>query len=255
MKGLKKFKEENGHVIDGQWYPRVTKILSIKSKPQLYHYYAKAESFQEAEDAKDKSAEEGTLIHNTIEEWLKNKETIIPEEIVPSVDAFKDFYYNIKPEIIAIEEEFVHPTHRYSGTADLVAKIDNKFYLLDIKTGKSIYKDYRLQTAAYVDALPYDFVGRMIIRLAQYYQCNHCTARLFNKGGMPSVSIPYDENNKSAYGEAKMCEHEWGDMVGEVEVEEFDNQEQDFKAFLACKELWEWENREMLEAVHYLSTE
>ena len=45
------FKQQNGYDIDGVWYPRVTKIMSIKAKPALYRYYGEAESFKAAQAA------------------------------------------------------------------------------------------------------------------------------------------------------------------------------------------------------------
>ena len=61
------FKEASGYTIDGAWYPRVTKIVSIKAKPALLRFYAEAENFKAAQAVTEKSAEEGTLIHETIE--------------------------------------------------------------------------------------------------------------------------------------------------------------------------------------------
>src|SRR5260221_353122 len=44
-----KFMEENGYHIEGTWYPRVTKIVSIKSKPALYWVYGEAGSYKARE--------------------------------------------------------------------------------------------------------------------------------------------------------------------------------------------------------------
>ena len=60
---LEQFRTANGYDIDGVWYPRVTAIVGIKAKPALYRFYAGHKSFASAEAMKNKSAEEGTLIH------------------------------------------------------------------------------------------------------------------------------------------------------------------------------------------------
>jgi hypothetical protein len=52
--------------------------------------------------------------------------------------------------------------------------------------------------------------------------------------------------------EDNSCNHEFGDIVGEWELKEFDNPEEDFKGFLHCKGLWEWENRDFLKEIGYL---
>jgi len=78
-------KMSSGYEIDGFWYPRVTKIVGIKAKPALYHFYAKMQNFAEGERIKQQSAKEGTLIHETIEDILLGKEPDIPESIEPSI--------------------------------------------------------------------------------------------------------------------------------------------------------------------------
>ena len=39
------FKSQCGYEINGHWYPRVTKIVDIKSKPALYRFYGAAASY------------------------------------------------------------------------------------------------------------------------------------------------------------------------------------------------------------------
>ena len=46
FKDLNDFKEQCGYTIDGDWYPRVTKIVTIKAKPALYYYYGEAKSYR-----------------------------------------------------------------------------------------------------------------------------------------------------------------------------------------------------------------
>ena len=52
-KDLNEFKSANGYDIDGTWYPRVTAIVGIKSKPALYRFYADQKSFAAAEAMRD----------------------------------------------------------------------------------------------------------------------------------------------------------------------------------------------------------
>ena len=61
-KNIDEFKDANGYTIDGVWYPRVTKIVGIKSKPALYRYYGEAKSYKSAQEATEQSAKEGTMI-------------------------------------------------------------------------------------------------------------------------------------------------------------------------------------------------
>jgi hypothetical protein len=57
----------------------------------------------------------------------------------------------IKP--VFIESVVFSRTHRYAGTADLLAWAHGHLTLVDFKTAKAIYPEYRLQVAAYIRAV------------------------------------------------------------------------------------------------------
>ncbi|OGN05559.1 MAG: hypothetical protein A2831_03370 [Candidatus Yanofskybacteria bacterium RIFCSPHIGHO2_01_FULL_44_17] len=234
------FKKATGYEIDGVWYPRVTSIVSIKAKPALYHFYAGQASFAAGEAVKAKSAEEGTLLHETVEAILKGEDSPIPDSVAPAVSAFLDF--KKQNEIIPqqIEARIISKKHHYAGTLDCLAELNGQLGVLDIKTSYAIYRDYGIQTAAYVEALSeapsMPSLKRWILRLDQARHCiKGCGSKMREKGG--NIKI------RPAKGvAAARCPHVWGDLLGEVELKELPGQEQDIKAFLASKALWEWEN-------------
>ncbi|MEK7187398.1 MAG: hypothetical protein AAB691_00960 [Patescibacteria group bacterium] len=245
---IENFKEVCGYTIDGAWYPRVTKILSIKAKPALYRYYGEAASYKAAQDVTEKSAEEGTLVHEVSQAILLGQNPEVPVSIKPSIDAFKAFLVekNIQTSPEYIERRIVHYDHRYAGTIDAMALIDGQFGVMDIKTSQGIYRDYNLQTAAYMDALKHEFnlQNRWILRIDQIQFCNRCRATRRTKGGREKV-----KNNGS-----KACpsgEHDWSEVRGQIELKEFPLWEDDFQAFLGAKRLWEWENDYWLKRVGY----
>src|SRR3989344_4139397 len=237
------FKEGNGYTIDGIWYPRVTSIVSIKAKPALYMFYAGLPDYKTGEAIKAKSAEEGTLIHETVEAILRKDPVGIPESIRPAVSAFLDFYN--KNDLVAhkIEERVVSKKHGYAGTMDVLADLNGKVGVLDIKTSVSIYRDYSIQTSAYIEALKEDTnlppLTRWILRVNQLKKCLKCPATFRDKGGREKIR-----------GEKFQCEHEWGPMQGEYEFKELTSFEDDIKAFLACKDLWTWENEYWLKKIY-----
>jgi hypothetical protein len=47
--------------------------------------------------------------------------------------------------------------------------------------------------------------------------------------------------------------HAWDEARGTVELKEIPARYADFAAFLGAKQLWEWENEEMLRQIGYLS--
>ena len=240
---IENFKNANGYTVDDIWYPRVTSILDIKAKPALYKYYASLPDFETGEAIKIKSAEEGTLVHETVEAILKKEPVVIPDAIKPAISAFMDFYG--RNEFIAhkTEERLISKKHRYAGTMDVLAELNGKLGVLDIKTSMAIYRDYSIQTSAYVEALKEDQamppLTSWILRIDQARHCLKCPAAIRDKGGRDKIR-----------GEKMRCEHEWGPTKGEVELKELNTFESDIKAFLACKSLWEWENEYWLRKIN-----
>jgi hypothetical protein len=242
-KDINTFKSDCGYEIDGIWYPRVTSIVGIKAKPALYQFYAALPDFATGEAIKAKSAEEGTLIHETIEAILRKDAVAIPDSIKPAMSAFMKFYS--QNEIVAhkIEERVVSSKHHYAGTMDVLAEINGKLGVLDIKTSVAIYRDYSMQTSAYIEALRENPnmppLTRWILRIDQSKRCLNCYATLREKGGREKIRR--DKGN---------CEHQWGPLRGEYEIKEITTFEDDIKAFLACKDLWSWENKSWLDKIY-----
>ena len=241
------FKQKNGYEIEGAWFPRVTKILEIKSKPALENFFREMGSFENAENVKNRSAVEGSLVHATVQKLTIGEAVDIPEEIQPAVAAFQAFNEErqifFHPEFV--ERQVWSGRHRYAGTVDALAEIDGKFGVLDIKTSTGFYPEYNLQTAAYVEALreyevkraldlPREIETRWILRIDQHRVCQKCASRLRKKGGRSKV------RNGKSNGTARCLEgeHDWGKLVGEVELKEFPYFYKDIKAFLAAKTLW-----------------
>lgn len=243
------YKEQNGYTIDGIWYPRVTRIVSIKAKPALYHFYGAAASYKSAQESTQKSAEEGTMVHEAVEAIMLGKNPVVDPLIQPSVDGYLEFIEskNLQTAPEWVERRIKHMDHRYAGTIDALALMDGKFGVLDIKTSQGIYRDYNLQTSAYMEALLEDFPNlqtRWILRIDQQQVCTVCGATRRTKGGREKIK-------KARRG--KPCEtHTWGEMKGLVELQEFPFWKSDFQAFLGAKSLWEWENEDWLKRVGYL---
>lgn len=255
------FKEQNGYVINDVWFPRVTRILEVKSKPALDLFFKEMGHYDAAEAVKNKSAEEGSLVHDTIQRLTIGEKIDIPESIRPAVEAFLEFNEErqifFHPEFI--ERQVWSDMHRYAGTVDALASIDGKFGVLDIKTSTGFFPEYNLQTAAYVQALqedrvkktlllPRDIETRWILRINQHRVCNRCGATLREKGGRKKI-----RNGKSKKKfPCEVVEHDWADTIGEIELREFPYFYYDIKAFNAAKILWEWENSYWLRNLGYL---
>ena len=249
---VEKFKELCGYEIDGFWYPRVTKIVEIKAKPALYHFYANMANFAAGEKVKKQSAEEGTMIHEAVEAILTGGKPEIDPSITPSIIAFAEFIEkkNIQVDRDFVEHRLVNFEHRYAGTLDAIAMIDGKLGILDIKTSQEIYRDYNLQTSAYIAAMR-DIVKkietRWILRIDQAKACLTCGASLRTKGGKEKIRTAKYRGASCPEGQ-----HEWSETRGIIELKEFPYWKEDFDAFLGAKKLWEWENDGWLRKVGYL---
>jgi hypothetical protein len=251
-RGAEEFKQENGYEVEGAWYPRVTKIASIKAKPSLLYYYAQAPDFQTAKNSIDEAAKEGTLVHEAAEAILLGREPNVPAVIAPAIAAFRNFLEerHIKTQPEFVERRIVHKFHRYAGTVDALATIDNKFGVLDIKTSQSIYRDYDLQTAAYVEALHSEFENletRWILRVDQLEKCDRCSSVRRTKGGRIRI-----RRNGGGFVCGELS-HSWRDPQGIVELKEIPYSYRDFEGFLGAKKLWEWENENWLKEIGYLA--
>lgn len=240
-----------GYEIDGIWYPRVTKIVEIKSKPALYKFYGELENFDQGEQIKKISAKEGTLIHETVEKILQGQKVDIAPSIEPAIKSFYDFFKKNKITVYSkyVEKRIFDPEHRYAGTIDALAFINGKIGILDIKTSQSIYRDYNLQTAAYFNALKKTLPKiqtRWILRIDQSQVCLKCGAIMRFKGGRKKIRTYQVENP------CKEHLHQWSELKGDIELKEFSEWQGDFEAFLGAKKLWEWENEFWLKKIGYL---
>lgn len=257
------FKNANGYVIGDVWYPRVTSILNIKAKPALYRFYAELDNFAAGEKIKKQSADEGTRVHEAAEAILTGQEPTIANDIAPAIEAFQKFTEerNVQVDPDWVEKRVVNENERYAGTIDAVALIDGKLGLLDIKTSQAIYRDYTLQLAAYFPPLQErlrNLQTRWILRVDQIQTCAKCGATRRVKGGREKIKGPWPMNtgvnpaNRAGWVNHKTCEHEWGDVLGHVELQEFPYWQEDYSAFLGAKKLWEWEHAKMLKEIGYL---
>ncbi len=268
FKDAEHFKSVSGHEVNGVWFPRVTKILDVKAKPALEFFLKEMESYSAAEDIKNKSAEEGSLVHSVVQKVAVNEPVEIPKEIEPAVEGFRKFSgeKNIFFHPDFVERSIWSEKNRYAGTVDALCTIGGKFGVLDIKTSPSFYPEYNLQTAAYFSALnefevkralslPREVETRWILRINQHKVCSKCGATLREKGGRSKVRNGKSGTNGSRPKGVSPCkaeEHNWGKVTGDIELKEYPYYFKDVRAFLAAKTLWEWENDYWLRQVGYL---
>jgi len=134
-----------------QWVPSVTSILSVADKGEYFHkWLANQGGWENACKVRDEAAKRGTIVHEISEDLLNGEEVILDAgpEIVKRVMCLEQWYNDYEPEIIMQEVMLAFPGIRFAGRFDVLARIDNKNVLIDIKTG-GYYKSHDLQATMY----------------------------------------------------------------------------------------------------------
>ena len=168
----------------GPW-PGVTSITKVLDAPALTYWKMNqvaqaARLIEDREAGKTDAAvnylttlstsamDRGSRIHASIEQILRREPvTIDPrdESAVAGARAWLNAQvreHELRP--LEVEAFLLHETLGYGGTCDLIAELDGEVWLLDWKTGSSVatpdgsvYRDHRLQLAAYANA---EFIAR-----------------------------------------------------------------------------------------------
>ena len=110
----------------------------------------------------------GSRIHAAIEQILRREPLAIDSRDEAAVTGARAWLngqvreHGLRP--LEVEAFLLHETLGYGGTCDLIAELDGEVWLLDWKTGSSVatpdgtvYRDHRLQLAAYANA---EFIAR-----------------------------------------------------------------------------------------------
>lgn len=169
--------------IDGERYPRVTAICAIVANMQLAYWRGRVGN-AEADRVSREATTLGTLVHAQIERFVKQQTescmsgpcgrhpcsgwwAAMDERAIPLVRAYADWHAEHVRTIVACERLTVSRMHRYAGTVDIVAILDDDELpsVIDIKTSNSVGDSWGLQTAAYQLALDEEGTecGRRII--------------------------------------------------------------------------------------------
>jgi len=138
-------------------YPSVTYVLSYYPKGRNFEDWLKKVGYASDFIAK-KAADEGTLVHNLAESYLKGEKIeLMDEDQNPKYDIkiwkmflrFVDFWETSGAELIETEVFLYSDALNIAGTCDLVCKINGEVCVIDIKTSNHLQVTYELQSAIY----------------------------------------------------------------------------------------------------------
>jgi len=120
----------------------VASVGSIIRPETSKHYENVPEKYME------EARKKGSAVHEAIESFLKIGKYEIAEKYDCYVKQFIKWFEKTKPEILSIEKVLF--TKRFWGIADLIVKIKDKVYIIDLKTTSKFYSETTaLQTTGY----------------------------------------------------------------------------------------------------------
>jgi hypothetical protein len=142
---------------NGNYYPSVTYVLGYYPKGKFFENWLKQVGFS-ADFIVKKAAEEGTQVHELCEAYLNGEELnflddrgrpLYNPDVWQMFLRFVEFWELIKPTLIETEVHLFSDILGVAGTCDLVVEINDKLWLLDLKTSNQLQTTYELQTAVY----------------------------------------------------------------------------------------------------------
>lgn len=143
---------------DGNKYPSVTTILNIYPKPEYFWRWKFTNP--DADTIFKEAGKYGSEVHKIIESFIKEKDfdyIDLEEKEKKSIFMFMEWFKKLEEEndveIISCEKMVINHEHKYAGTIDIILKIDNQLWIIDIKTSKGIWNTHKLQLSAYKHAM------------------------------------------------------------------------------------------------------
>lgn len=214
----------------GVYYPSSTTVLEAYPKGPALVEWHKALGFN-ADIILEQAARKGTNVHagidiivngGTLTFGIFNDNKFIPSFTLEEWEMlckFVEFWNAYKPSLIACEVSIVSDRYKLGGTIDLVFNLvfKNKMerWLLDTKTGNSIYPSHELQIASYAMMWNEKFPNEKIDRCGIL----HLQALTRSEGTGHTIQGPG-----------------W-------KIHEFDRHyTEGFKLFEACRIIWDNEN-------------
>jgi hypothetical protein len=148
---------------DGKQVPGTTTIAGRFSDKSGLLKWAHAQGWEHIplEDARDKAADAGHVVHQWIQDDVHGRplteHQFVSDEILEKARAafaaFKEWAKRVSLRIVATEIPLVHSVLRYGGTLDAIGIVEGRLDLLDWKSGNRTYPEHLIQQAAYRELL------------------------------------------------------------------------------------------------------
>ena len=145
---------------NGDYYPSITYVLGTYPKGKFFEDWLKKVGYS-AEYIVRKAGEEGTQVHEMIEDFLNGKELnfLINDQPMYNPDVwqmflrFVDFWEEYNPTLIETEVHLFSDELKVAGTCDMVCEMEingkKELWVIDFKTSNHLQTTYDLQGAVY----------------------------------------------------------------------------------------------------------
>jgi hypothetical protein len=155
---LDMLKAHQRYKLNGRIVPGVTTMLGILDKPGLLKWaWNCGRDGIDIEKVRDHAGNIGTVAHALVEAWLRkmrfDESDVAPNILSQALSVKRRFVEWWEENGLALEHselQMVSPSMEVGGTADIIATRPNgRRILIDVKTGKAVYREAHLQVAAY----------------------------------------------------------------------------------------------------------
>jgi len=161
-----------------KFVPSVTWVASFYPKGTFFYKWLAEKGWDEAEAIKIAAGNKGSKVHLAIADIMlgkevridskyPNREKGIDEELtleeVDCIQSYLAWKAEVEEkhdlEVVAFEVAIFSDIHNYAGTIDFICKLTNKetkevnYWLIDFKTGQSIWFESEMQISAYRESI------------------------------------------------------------------------------------------------------
>ena len=145
---------------NGEYYPSITYVLQYYPKGKFFEDWLKKVGYS-SEYIMWNAGDEGTQVHEMIEDYLNGKELNFLQHGVPMYNPdvwqmflkFVDFWEEYNPTLIEAEVHLFSDEIKVAGTCDLVCEIEidgkTEMWIIDFKTSNNLQVTHDLQGAIY----------------------------------------------------------------------------------------------------------
>jgi hypothetical protein len=155
---------------DSMWdfVPSVTWISDFYPKGVGFYKWLASKGWSEAEAIKAAAGDKGSKVHQAIgvliqggtvemEDAFENPRTLDQEPLTPAeyecLMSFRDWFAEVRPEVIDVEYTVWNERYRYAGTVDLKCRLNiddyKRVWIIDFKTSSDVWMPMELQVSAY----------------------------------------------------------------------------------------------------------